>query len=291
MLAEMRTLQSVIVAVVMLLMAFPLKTTAIARSIRRPLPSLLATAVSYIVIPILAYFAASFLDSSSAIGLLVVAATPCTLATAAVWTGRAGGNDATALMTTIITNGSCFIVTPALIWITVGQSQEIPAGDLAMKLLLLVLLPITVGQLLRIPDSFARFAARNKRQMDFLAQVGVLAMVLIGMVSTSKILAADSGITIVAILRIGVICLAIHLAAMWVGVSLARLLKMDRREQIAIAFSGSQKTLMVGLLVCLLLDVSPLPMVVYHTIQLIVDTLIADRFAESGVGITGHPDA
>lgn len=287
-LAEMKTLQSTIVAVVMLLMAFPLKTTAIARSIRRPLPSLLATSVTYIVIPILAFLAASFLETSSAIGLLVVAATPCTMATAAVWTARAGGNDATALMTTIITNGSCFIVTPTLIWITVGQSQEIPAGDLAMKLLLLVLLPITLGQLLRIPNSLASFATRNKRQMNFLAQIGVLAMVLIGMVSTSRILESESGISFMAILRMGVVCLAIHLSAMWIGIVLARWLKMDRREQIAIAFSGSQKTLMVGLLVCLLLEVSPLPMVIYHTIQLVVDTLIADRFAVRGTGITGH---
>jgi sodium/bile acid cotransporter 7 len=45
-----------------------------------------------------------------------------------------------------------------------------------------------------------------------------------------------------------------------------------------VAFAGSQKTLMVGLQVSMELGVSILPMVAYHVSQLIVDTLIADRW-------------
>jgi solute carrier family 10 (sodium/bile acid cotransporter), member 7 len=124
-----------------------------------------------------------------------------------------------------------------------------------------------------------------------MAQVGVLAMVLIGMVSTSQILKAESGLSISIVAKLAAICLAIHLAALWTGMCLARWMKMDRKDQIAVGFSGSQKTLMVGLFVCLLLGVSPLPMVIYHTIQLIVDTLIVDRFAARSFGDTALSDA
>ncbi|MDP7304159.1 MAG: bile acid:sodium symporter, partial [Pirellulaceae bacterium] len=49
-------------------------------------------------------------------------------------------------------------------------------------------------------------------------------------------------------------------------------------DQIAVAFASSQKTLMVGLLMAMSLQVSILPMVTYHVMQLLIDTLIADRF-------------
>ena len=44
--------------------------------------------------------------------MIVAATAPCTLASAAVWTRRAGGNDAVAILVTFITNATCFLVTP-----------------------------------------------------------------------------------------------------------------------------------------------------------------------------------
>jgi sodium/bile acid cotransporter 7 len=65
---------------------------------------------------------------------------------------------------------------------------------------------------------------------------------------------------------------------LWVGVLLAKLARFSREDQIAVAFAGSQKTLMVGLLMAISLQVSILPMVAFHISQLFIDTLIADRF-------------
>ena len=45
------------------------------------------------------------------------------------------------------------------------------------------------------------------------------------------------------------------------------------------AFAGSQKTLMVGLMVAITLETTILPMVAYQVLQLVVDTLVADRLA------------
>ena len=48
-------------------------------------------------------------------------------------------------------------------------------------------------------------------------------------------------------------------------------------DAIAVAFSGSQKTLMVGAYIALAVGpLAILPMVAYHAAQLIVDTLVAD---------------
>jgi sodium/bile acid cotransporter 7 len=70
----------------------------------------------------------------------------------------------------------------------------------------------------------------------------------------------------------------VHVSMLWTGLLLARFSRFSRADQIAVAFAGSQKTLMVGLLVAISLQVTILPMVVYHVSQLFIDTLIADRF-------------
>jgi sodium/bile acid cotransporter 7 len=67
----------------------------------------------------------------------------------------------------------------------------------------------------------------------------------------------------------------------WLGVRTARFCGFSRGDQIAVGFSGSQKTLMVGLLMAITLKVSILPMVAYHCLQLFVDTLIADAYRRS----------
>jgi sodium/bile acid cotransporter 7 len=73
----------------------------------------------------------------------------------------------------------------------------------------------------------------------------------------------------------------VHVALLGLGFTLSRLLRISRADAIAVAFSGSQKTLMVG--AYLALAVGPLailPMVAYHAAQLVIDTLIADRLRQ-----------
>jgi len=69
----------------------------------------------------------------------------------------------------------------------------------------------------------------------------------------------------------------VHVTLLVLGMVAGRRLRMAREDAIAVAFAGSQKTLMVGAF--LALSVGPLailPMVTYHAVQLFVDTLIAD---------------
>ena len=70
----------------------------------------------------------------------------------------------------------------------------------------------------------------------------------------------------------------IHILMFFVAIQLAKWFQLPRVDQIAVGFSGSQKTLMVGLSTSINLGVSIIPIIAYHSIQLIVDTLFADRF-------------
>jgi sodium/bile acid cotransporter 7 len=67
-------------------------------------------------------------------------------------------------------------------------------------------------------------------------------------------------------------------------------MRMTREDRIAVGISGSQKTLMVGLQVAIASQLLILPMVVYHVGQLIVDTIIADRWRRAGESTTLVPE-
>ena len=216
-----------------------------------------------------------------ALGLLVVAATPCTLASAAVWTRRAGGNDAASIMVTVITNASCFLVTPFWLLQTTGQQAELDAQKMITKLLVVVVLPMTLAQLFRLARPVGRWATRHKTPLGVIAQTGVLTMVFIGSVQTGQRFSSSSTrpdlLEMVALL---VAVIGIHVLVLFSGMSAARLLRFDRGEQISVGFAGSQKTLMVGLQVSIELGFNIIPMVAYHISQLLIDTLIADRLRQ-----------
>ncbi|MCO6458745.1 MAG: bile acid:sodium symporter [Pirellulaceae bacterium] len=299
-LAEVTLLRHGIVAAVLFLMALPLEAAAVWRALRFPAAPLLAVAVNFVVVPLLAWGASGTLSPELAPGLLVAATTPCTLASAAVWTRRAGGNDAPALLVTLITNATCFLVTPLWLAAMIGQHVEIDVGDMMRKLGLLVVLPMAVAQSLRASRLVGQWATRAKVGLSVLAQVGILFMVFLGAIGTGIRLFDDQSPALgwVQLAWMVVVVLAVHLLAWGIGFRLAGMWGLSRGDRIAVGFAGSQKTLMVGLQVAMESQVSILPMVAYHVGQLIVDTLIADRLRggshqapPSQPGAAAAPDA
>jgi sodium/bile acid cotransporter 7 len=280
-----------VVAVVTFVMALPLETTALWRAARRPGPAWLAVALNSGLAPPLGWLTSRLLTAELAIGVIVATTVPCTLATAAVWTRRARGNDAVAFLVTIITNMFCFVVVPAWLWLLLrNEAQadisraEIDYGRIAVGLILLVVLTIIDAQLLRQLSAVATWASRQKEVLSYIAQCGVLVMVLIGAVECGERLSVATSETILTARNVTLMILAVsavHVTLLAAGFGLSKLLRFPREDAIAVAFSGSQKTMMVG--AYLAMAVGPLailPMVAYHAAQLVTDTLIADHLRQ-----------
>ncbi len=281
--ASSKILRDCVVASVLFLMALPLEANAMWRSISRPWPPLLAVAINFGLLPLFAWAVSLGLDPVMAPGLLVAAATPCTLASASVWTRRAGGNDSVSILVTIVTNGTCFFVTPLWLLAMTGRSVDNPdlsLSKMALKLGLLVVLPMVLAQVLRFHARLAGWATRNKPLLSIAAQCGILSMVFFGAIRTGLRLgtATAAELAPLTLLAMSVAVCTVHTVMLVAGVWLARLFRFSREDQIAIAFASSQKTLMVGLLMAMSLQVSILPMITYHVMQLLIDTLIADHF-------------
>jgi sodium/bile acid cotransporter 7 len=278
-----KTLRDCVVASVLFLMALPLEASAMWRSMSRPWPPLLAVAINFGLLPLFAWSVSLGLDPVMAPGLLVAAATPCTLASASVWTRRAGGNDSVSILVTIMTNATCFFVTPMWLLVMTGRTIDNPdlsLSKMAMKLGLLVVLPMMLAQFLRLRQPLAKWATSKKSMLSVFAQCGILSMVFFGAIRTGLRLGEAEATELAppTLIAMFVAVCVVHTTMLVTGLWLARLFRFSREDQIAVAFASSQKTLMVGLLMAMSLQVSILPMVTYHVMQLLIDTLIADRF-------------
>ena len=111
-------------------------------------------------------------------------------------------------------------------------------------------------------------------------------MVLVGAVGCGEKLqgVSDGAILTAGNLTMMVLAVAaVHVAVLSLGMLLSRALEFDRGDAIAVAFSGSQKTLMVGAYIATAVNpFAILPMVAYHAAQLVVDTLVADWWRGRG---------
>lgn len=272
-----------LVAAVMFLTALPMSFGQLASAARALRPVSVALALSMFVAPVLAWIVGQvLLPESLALGLVVAATVPCTLASAAVWTRRGGGNDAIALLVTLVTNLACFLVLPVWLWVLLRSEVELDARALSLRLLLLVVAPVVAAQLLRLSSSVAQAASSRKPLLSYTAQLGVLTMVFFGAVNAGETLAQldSTNVTALVWILLLVAVLALHLALFALGWTGGQLLGCSAADRLAIAVSGSQKTLMIGLDVALGFGgLAVLPMVTYHVVQLVVDTLLVDWLA------------
>jgi sodium/bile acid cotransporter 7 len=280
--ADAASLRDGIVALVLFLMALPLETGTMWQAVWRPWPTSLAVLLNVGLLPLIAWAVSPVLGGELGIGLVVAAAAPCTLASAAVWTRRAGGNDAVAIMVTVITNLFCFVVTPLWLVAATGRADvQIDLGPMIVKLGYLVVAPMVVGQLVRQHGAIGRWATRHKSGCGTAAQCGILLIVLMGAIKCGLRLSASDWqdqVGVGHLVLMVLIVLVVHLLVLALGHGAAMAAGMDRQDRIAVGFAGSQKTLMVGLHVALTYfgGLTILPMVAYHVGQLLVDTVIAD---------------
>lgn len=276
---------SYLVAVILFLMSFSLDSRQLGRSLRYPGPVLFACLVNYGLIPLIAWpLMLLQLHADLAIGLMIAATVPCTMAAASVWTRKGGGNDAVSLLVTMLTNGLCFLFTPLWLSLIVASSFEFDALAMMQRLIFSALIPATLGQLARLSPRLRQFATDYKPGVGAVAQVCVLIIVFAAaFLKAGPQLSGNGGpgIGFLPILVVWGSCIAAHLAAMFIAWHGSRLLGFSRDDRVAIAFAGSQKTLPIGLLVANHFGGFALfPMLMYHASQLFIDTWIAERMAE-----------
>ena len=270
------------VAAVLFATTLPHNFVSFRRTLARPGPPLVAVVINSVFLPLMAYPVSLLLPPELGLGVIVAASVPSTLASAAVWTRRAGGNDLIPVLVTVITNLSCFLVSPFWVWLLgAGRIVALQPADLMWKLAVLVVTPMIVAQVVRQSTRAARLVDRQRHHLGTFAQLGILFMVAAGAVKCGDSLVSNQEVGWGGwdVAWMAALVVLLHLAALTTAQWWGRLLGYPREDWIAVGFAGSQKTLMVGLHLALAVGGGPaiLPMLAYHILQLVVDTTIADR--------------
>jgi sodium/bile acid cotransporter 7 len=275
-----------LIAPALFLMAWGLESRSLVGALRRPWPALWAVGISYGALPALAGLVSGLLPNPDLrVGLLITASVPCTLASAVLWTRLAGGSEAIALLAILFSTGTSWLATTAwLTWAT-GAAVAVDAAGMMANLVLVLIVPVGLGQLGRMVGPLARAATRHKPVLGVVSQLLILSIILKAAVDVFDQL--RGGTTLLSAGCIGLtaaVCVGLHLTALTGGFWSSKGLRFDRPSQIAVAFACSQKTLPVALFLFeeYFRDAHPLavvPMLCYHVGQLVVDTFIADGLA------------
>ncbi len=286
-----------VTAAVLFLMAVSLDSRLLGASLRSPGPVVLASLVNLGLVPLLAW---GIMDRQMLpdfrYGLLIAGSVPCTLAAASVWTRKAHGNDAVSLLVTLVTNGLCFLITP--FWLnlaTAGRSVQLDARSMIADLAVVVLLPTLAGQLLRQVPIIGAFATRHKIAIGVVAQLLILSVVFRGTCEAGRRMESfGPGLNLTAVIFVWGTCIILHLIGMAAGIGVARLCGFQQRDQSAVAFAASQKTLPIGIFLAtdptmfgnphfleagIGIPFAVFPIMMYHVSQLFIDTVVADILA------------
>ena len=269
---------------ILFLMAFTLDSSQIRASFRAPGPVLWACFVNAAVMPLMGYGAMSLqLARHFEIGLMIAACVPCTVAAASVLTRKIGGNDAISLLTTLLTNGLCFLTAPLWLRLTTGYEFVGNPLELGLGLVLAVLLPSLLGQCVRVSSAAREFAKRRKPVLGAIAQIGILLLVFSSACKGGqKLHVPNLSSELKGLAVVWATCIGLHLLGLVIANYGARWLGFCEQDRLAAAFAGSQKTLPVGLFVASnvafdSVQFAIFPILMFHASQLFIDSLIVDR--------------
>lgn len=274
---------------ILFLMAFSLNSERLRDSFRAPGPVVWGTIVNIGFLPLMAWPLASIFDRIDfALGLMITAVVPCTLATASVSTRQANGNDAVSLLITLLTNLISVFLTPLWLKWTISIDADIDPWPVIANLAWTVLLPTILGQVARLAPLLSRIAVTRRSTISILAQCLVLLIVTKAAVGAGSELQKQANWPpIIEFAALVVACAGLHAGAMVIADAGGRWLKLTRVDRIATVFAGSQKTLPIGLLLAAMpaitgdrsLPFVTFPILLFHAVQLLMDTTVADRIA------------
>jgi sodium/bile acid cotransporter 7 len=165
---------------------------------------------------------------------------------------------------------------------TTGEAQ--PILPVVISLLKWLVLPLTVGQLLR--PWLGRWAQRHKPRISLVDRFIILLLVYTSFCDSFK-QGVWSGNGAGQLLTIFFICVALFALVMLLMSAAAKAFGFSREDRIAAMFCGSKKTLASGVpMAKLIFGAHPglgmilLPIMIYHQMQLLICGVLAQRWGK-----------
>lgn len=219
------------------------------------------------------------------LGIFFLAAVPSTVSSSVVMVSVAEGNIAAAIFNASISSLLGVFITPILMGLVLSSSggAGVEMGPVILKLMLQVLAPVLLG--ISLHSKFGGFAERHRQKLKSFDQTVIL---LIVYTSFSKSFATNmfSGLSVGDLLLLGAGLLGFFFLVFILISLVSRLMGFSREDRIAVVFCGSKKSLVHGTVMSKVIFSNAgvvgmvlLPLMLYHALQLIAASMIAQRMA------------
>lgn len=222
-------------------------------------------------------------------GFLYLCVLPSTVSSSVVFTAVARGNTAGALFNAAFSNVLGVLLTPVLVHLLMRSTGQVaPFGPLLLKITALTLLPFAVGAALR-PRCAAWIDAR-KPWVARLSNGAILFMVYAAFCDSVQAQVWQRHGAAVTIQTLALACGLFAFMSVII-VATCRALRLNREDFIAAYFCAVKKTLAMGVPLAVLifgasadLSLILLPIMLYHPVQLLVNGVLANRWAKTEGG-------
>ncbi len=219
------------------------------------------------------------------IGVLYMCALPGTVQSAIAFTSIAKGNLPAAVCSASASSLLGIVMTPVVLSIMLKDTSIGTAGmgqaiiDISVKLLL----PFLAGHLSR--PLTASFMIKNAKWLKNVDQSSILLVVYTAF-SASVVGGLWQKVPPSALVSLFIVCLILLLFVLWSTRFLAQRLGFNRKDEITIVFCASKKSLATGvpmaqvLFGSAMLGPALLPIMLFHQIQLMACSIMANQYAK-----------
>lgn len=249
---------------------------------------LVVQATTFLIFPLIIILLYSIWGEENSylwLGTFYLAALPSTVSSSVVMVSLAGGNLPAAIFNASISSMVGIFITP--IWIGLLLPDSAVSFDLIdtfVKLSLQVLLPLVVGLFLH--QLLNNWVSQNSKALKNLDQFIILLIVYTAFAESFAERMFD-GRTATELFTLGGLMLLLFFFMMILMHIISKALKFNDADRIAVLFCGSKKSLVQGAVMGRVMFPDPmifgvilLPLMIYHALQLIVGSAIAQQLGE-----------
>lgn len=263
--------------------------------IKSGLKDIKATCIALSVIIIIAPAAACLflylpMDTGVMVGFFLVAVMPTTLSSGIVMTGTAGGNMAHALFVTVLSNFVCIFSIPMILGVLLvllDQQANLAIDQTAIivKLINLVLLPLSIGMFLKAKLFSKTYLSKPKLQL--INQWFIVCMVFLAVCGAKDLLVGKWSLFFIIVF----IAFVYHLILLLASISLVKLFKLEKGRYESVIFMGSQKTLVLAVMIQMTyfteFGTALVVCVVHHIVHLMMDGYLAAKLSRRNLSENG----
>jgi sodium/bile acid cotransporter 7 len=221
------------------------------------------------------------------LGIFFLASLPSTVSSSVVMVSIAGGNIPAAIFNASISSLIGVFLTPLWMGLVIhsgtgGYNLYLIIGKLTLQ----VLVPVILGILLH--NKWGSFAEKNKKKLRHLDQ-SIILLIMYTSFCESFAKKMFNGFSITSLLIMGISMLGLFLLVYSMVKTVCRLMGFNREDTITAVFCGSKKSLVHGTVMSKVLfpgsdivGIVLLPLMIYHALQLIAASIIAQSMAKKG---------